>query len=228
MQVGDDAPELPAGDRVDSGRWLVEQEQVGLVHECGRERELLLHAARQVLGVAALERRESRELERGLGAPGPLGLGHTPQPREEVEVLAHGEVLIERKALRHVADARLDASGLSEDRRAEDLGVAFVGREHRCEQPNQRRLARAVGADEAEDLASADLKIDVIDSDQIPEPVSEPARDDSVVGRGGRGRGVDHGGGRSYVWSRAHSSTTSTGIPGFKTSPESSIRTRTS
>ena len=35
--------------------------QVGLVHERDRERELLLHAAREMLGQAILERREPRE-----------------------------------------------------------------------------------------------------------------------------------------------------------------------
>ena len=47
-------PELAPRHGVDAGRRLVEEQDLGPVHERAAERELLLHAARQRAGAAAL------------------------------------------------------------------------------------------------------------------------------------------------------------------------------
>ena len=50
QELREQLPELAPRHGVDAGRRLVEQNEVGLVHERARERELLLHAARQLVG----------------------------------------------------------------------------------------------------------------------------------------------------------------------------------
>ena len=81
-----------------------------------------------------------------------------------------GEVAVERERLRHVADARLDGVRVGHDGVAEDEASPRRGREHGREHPDERRLAGAVGSDEAEDLAA-----------------SGPSSDDVVDGRDLRG-----------------------------------------
>ena len=63
VQPGEDAPELAPRDRVDAGGRLVEQQQVGLVHQGGREHQLLLHAAGEVLGLPLGELGEPHPFE---------------------------------------------------------------------------------------------------------------------------------------------------------------------
>ena len=62
-------PELAARHRIDAGRRLVEQDERRLVDERAGERQLLLHAARQLAGQPRAERRELRHLEQ------PVALG---------------------------------------------------------------------------------------------------------------------------------------------------------
>ena len=78
-----------------------------------------------------------------------------------VEQLLGGQVVVEVRVLGQVADAAPD--GDVADRPAEDLGVA-AGRKHQLHQQLQRgRLAGAVGAEEAEDLAGLDLERQAIE-----------------------------------------------------------------
>ena len=56
-------PELPPRHRIHARRRLVEQDDLGFVHERARERQLLLHAAGEPVGQAGAERRELRHLE---------------------------------------------------------------------------------------------------------------------------------------------------------------------
>ena len=151
VQPRDDPPELAAADRVHAGRRLVEQQQVGLVHQRGREHELLLHASREVLRLAVGELGEAHALEQRLRALAPHVGGHGADGREELEVLGDGEVGIHREPLGHVADARRHLPRCRGHRLAEDERVAGVGREHRREHPDERRLAGAVGAEQPED-----------------------------------------------------------------------------
>ena len=61
-------PELAARHRVDTRRGLVEQDDPRLVDERARERELLLHAARQAVGEPIAERPQLRQVEEPIAA----------------------------------------------------------------------------------------------------------------------------------------------------------------
>ena len=86
-----------------------------------------------------------------LGRPRRGGRGHLVHARREVEVLADRQVVPEREALRHVADPAFDRRGVAPDVVAEAGAAAGVGREQAAHHADRRRLAAAVGAEEAED-----------------------------------------------------------------------------
>ena len=82
---------------------------------------------------------------------------------------------------------------------AEHLRRALLNRQQRVENPQRRRLAGAVGAQQAEHLARLDGQVDPADRGEVAEPVRQPTREhgrDAIVARprihhAGRGPGGD-------------------------------------
>src|SRR5262247_3204988 len=93
-------PEFAPRLRIHAGGRLVEEQQLGLVQEAGREREPLLPAAGERAGELLRPRAQPESLE-----PFPDAALALPDPvdaRDEVEVLFDREVLVEAETLRHV------------------------------------------------------------------------------------------------------------------------------
>ena len=86
-------PELLARHGVYTGGGLVEHKHAGLVDKGAREGELLLHAARKGTGTAVGE--ALYLAVDGLDGVVAVGHGGTEEGGEEVEVLPHGEVLVQ-------------------------------------------------------------------------------------------------------------------------------------
>src|SRR5262249_16911495 len=82
--------------------------------------------------------------------------GHTVEARDEFQVFAHREILVEAEALRHVAHVALDLVRLGADVVAEAGAVAFVRGEQPAQHPDGRGLARPVGTEEAVDFPALD------------------------------------------------------------------------
>ena len=111
----------------------------------------------------------------------------------QLEVLRDRQFAIERKGLRHVADVAPRLHVVRAHRLAEQLARAAGRRQEADQHFHRRRLAAAVRAEEAEDLAARDAEADMIDRDEIAEPAREPFRLDRrrLVGRG-HARAHDH------------------------------------
>ena len=77
------------------------------------------------------------------------------------------------------------SSGRSRMSKPSTVGRALARLDERGQHPDGRRLARAVGAEQAEDLAAADVERHVADGPAIPESAAQP---DGVEGRGRRRR----------------------------------------
>ena len=75
----DQFPELAARQRIDAGRRLVEDQEIGIVHQRAAQAELLLHAAGQLAGRTVDERGEPGALHqfRRCGAGAPRAAGRT-------------------------------------------------------------------------------------------------------------------------------------------------------
>src|SRR5205085_374070 len=100
----------------------------------------------------------------------------------QTDVLADGEILVQREALAHVADVALDALRVARDVVAGDRRPATRRRQQPGEHPDRRRLACAVGAEEAEHLAALDVERHAIHGREAAEPPREIVGVDRRVG----------------------------------------------
>ena len=157
-------------DRVQVGERLVDHDQVGLVHEGGDQLRLLLHAAAQVLDLLLAVAPEVQPLEPRLQSAGSLRLG---QPFERGEIFQRRRQLliaIEAALLGHVADPAFLVLGHGA---AEEPDLAAVGAEDVEHHADRSRLARAVGAEETEDLTREDLERNFVHCAQRAEGLAE-------------------------------------------------------
>ncbi|KGD34393.1 hypothetical protein DO70_6349 [Burkholderia pseudomallei] len=100
---------------------------------------------------AKTERLEQRVHARVRGAP-----GQALATRDEPQVLARGEPRLERRFLKHDADALAHARGLRERVEAVDEDAPAARRRERRDERQQRSLARAVQADHRDQFAVPD------------------------------------------------------------------------
>ena len=111
----------------------------------------------------------------------------------EHEVLRDRQFAVERKGLGHVADVAPGLHVVRAHRLAEQLACAAACRQKTDQHFHGRRLAAAVRAEEAEDLAAGDFEADVIDGDEIAELARQPLRlDRRRLVRGGHARTHHH------------------------------------
>ena len=115
--------------------------------------------------------------------------GHVKELGVQDQVLPHRQLGIEREGLRHVADLAADVDVVGIDRLAEQPGLPLGGRQQAAQHLHRRRLAAAVGAEEAEDLPPLDPDVDVIDRDEIAEPLGQAVRLDDHLLLARRARG---------------------------------------
>src|SRR5690606_10276343 len=116
--------------------------QLWLMHHCRGERQPLLPAARQAACELVSPVREPESGQRVVHKAAARLEG--VEPRDEVEVLLDRQVLIEREALRHVADLELDQVGLRQDIVAKTGAAAGVRPEQPADHPYGSRLAGTV------------------------------------------------------------------------------------
>ena len=111
------APQLAPRNRIDAHARLVEQQHKRRMNEGAGKPELLLHAAGKPAGETALKPFEIGEgKEAGKACPA-LGADDAAQIGIKLEIFAHGKVLVEAEALRHVGGERVDRGGLRPGRR---------------------------------------------------------------------------------------------------------------
>jgi len=93
----------------------------------------------------------------------PLGVPADPvQARLEAQVLAAAEVAVEQRLVAEVADPAAQPPGLAGQRAAEHSHLAPARPQQRGEDPQQGRLAGAVGAEDQQRLAAAELQPDAV------------------------------------------------------------------
>ena len=97
---------------------------------------------------------------------------------EEVQKLPDLHAVVDAEVVGHVADAFADADRILRDAVAVDDAFAGGGAEQRGEKADGRALAGAVGADEAEHLAGADLEIQIGDGHEVAVDLGEVGKFD--------------------------------------------------
>ena len=144
---------LLAGQRVEAGHRLVEEEQLGLRGHRRHETELRKRAARQVANACLQRNTEPIDETRGKGS-----VPAAAEAAAEPEHLGRGHPPVGVQRIGDVADALAEREGVAERSKPEDADRAR-GRPLEAEkEADERRLAGAVGADEPADRAGGDRK----------------------------------------------------------------------
>ena len=156
------AEAVPRGG-VEARAGLVEEEDLGVVREAAREGEALAQASGEGACALAAALDERDVLEDGLRAVRDGGAGHAVEAREEAEVLFHGQLGVRALALGDEADDAAEARFVAGDAEARDLGRAARGAEDAGEDVEEGGLARAVGAQEGDDLAGGHVQRDALE-----------------------------------------------------------------
>ena len=159
-QRADVLPQVRAAVRVEAGRRLVEEHELGRVHEAERDVDAPALAARQRLDQPVAE---IDEVERGAELAGALrrgGGGHAVELGLRDELLVDLRRRVRAAALRDVAELAAHADGIAPEVAARDGRLARGRHEQRRQHALRGRLAGAVGAEQPDDLAGHDVEVD--------------------------------------------------------------------
>ena len=158
---------------VEAVHGLVEDEELGVTEQAGRDTQTLAHAHGVLRHLVVGPVQDADTLERR----GDAGLGRRLTCRgEDLQVLPAGQVSVEagfvddgpHPGQRLVAMAR---DGMAEERHRAGVGVGQTE-----EDPDQGRLPGPIGPEIPEGAASRDQEFHAIDGDVLPEPLREPVR----------------------------------------------------
>src|SRR5687767_623852 len=156
---------------------LVEQQQPRLRDECPRELDALQRRVREPGRDVFRQMTEVDELESVVSAAPAIGLAEPARARvrADEDVLEHRHPGEERDVLERPCDAAADDLVWGEPQQIfavveNRAGIRLVESRDDVE---GRRLARAVRADQAEDLTLGDVERDVVEGDDSPEAASE-------------------------------------------------------
>ncbi len=179
-------PHLDAGAGVEAAGRLVEQQDLRIVQQrAGQADPLRLPATERVDHRVALEAHVD-QVELLLADLPPAGAVDAVGGGEEFEVLDDGHVVVHAEEVGHVADQPPDLLRMRVDALAADVGFAVVGLKQRGDHPHRGRLARAVRADESEDVAFLERKVDLVRGDQVAVAFGELAGFDHAAAGGER------------------------------------------
>src|SRR6185503_3900277 len=180
-----------AGLRVNGGKGLVHQQDLGLERQGAGEAAALLHAARHLVGIDALEALQPDKVDEIGDLLGELGFGSAGELQAVSDVVGHG--LPREQA--EVLEDHGDAGERLGDALALDGNLARIRGDEAVDAAEERGLAAARGADEGDDLALAHLEIDLVEYLERAVTLGEPRDADtgvgwrhSPVGRRGPGR----------------------------------------
>ena len=174
---------------VEAAGGFVEDQHRRVVDERFGQAEPLLHAAGEAVDEVVALVGEVEQLEHvaddgfAAAARDLVGDGEEVQELPDLHAVVHAEVV------GHVADAFADADRVARDAVAVDGAFAGGGAEQRGQEADGRAFAGAVGADEAEHLAGADLEIQVRHGDEFAVDLGEVAEFDHGEDAGFRMRG---------------------------------------
>ncbi len=159
------------GDRIEPGERLVENEDVRAEDEGRRKLDALLVAEAERLQLVVAPLAEAEALQPAPGGCHGVRVRHAVEFTQVAQLLGQAHLGVEAACLGHVADP---PATVERDGRPVDPDLARVGREDPEHDAHRRRLARAVAADEPEQLAGADLEAQVTERDDLAVAFREP------------------------------------------------------
>jgi hypothetical protein len=125
-----------------------------------RQNDLLPHAFRELIQALIAVFDQAEQFEQLRASRCRRFRIQMVQAGDELEVLVRGQAFVERRRLRHVSEPPLDLERLCEYIEPADRRAALISPDEACEDFHRRRLAGAVRAKKAEDLARLDVEIE--------------------------------------------------------------------
>ena len=153
--------------RVDRHRGLVKKDELGLVRDAAGDVKAARQATRKLTGAKLRKVAQTDKVDRLVHQRAAALAVVDVQTAEIIDVLAHRELVKHRHLLRHHADAALEVVAGGRHGLAEQLDGALVVGEQLQDAVDGRGLARAVGAEQAKDLARGDVQVKVVERDKI-------------------------------------------------------------
>ena len=157
-QAVDQLPHVAAQRHVDARGRLVEEQQVGLVRQRLGDQHAALHASRQLhdLGVALVPQLQVAQQLFDIG-----GVPRSPeQPAREGDGRQHALERVGRQFLGDEADPPARLAIVADRVEPVDGDRPRARHDDAADDRDQRRLARAVGAEQRQDLAAPHLQVD--------------------------------------------------------------------
>src|SRR5258708_5422727 len=181
-QLEQQIPQLAAGHGIDPSRRLIKEENARLVHERRGERQALLPSARKRASDTVSVRRDVREVDGPFDPLVSLSAFEPVDRAEELQVLLHGQVAVEREGLRDIADVLPHLFAFALDVEAIDRRVPGRRLQEAAEYADECRLAGSVRAKEAEDLAPRHLQRHLAERAELAEVFGDPGDVDADLG----------------------------------------------
>ena len=150
-------------DRVEAGKRLVQDEDIGIVHERSGELDALLVAQRQLLHTLPGAVGDPQALEPATRRVPGFGVFYSVEDRQIAQLAVDAHLGVEPALLRHVPEAALGRPG---GRLPAPEHLTGVGLEHAQCDPHRCGLAGAVGPDEAHHLALGNLERKAVQSNR--------------------------------------------------------------
>jgi hypothetical protein len=172
-QAADRVPHLPAGARVKSRGRLVQKDQWRPGDQARREVQTAAHPAGELRDRLVRRFLQVELREQPLSGGARVGRPQALQPAEHPQVLGGRQILINRRVLAGDADQLADAVRFAGNVHTEDPGLPRIDRQQGGEHPQGRRLSRTIGAEDAEDLALANMKVDSVDGTELTEGLDQ-------------------------------------------------------
>src|SRR5262245_46345049 len=161
------APEGVAGDGIDPGGWLVENEDGRPMQDRDRQLQPLLDAERQLLRAVILDVRQAEARQQLADAALP-GVGwELIDVGMKREVLPDGELVVEREGLGHVADIAAHLHVVLAHGTSKELRPPLPSRQESRQHFHGRRLAAAIRAKETKNFANTNAETHMIHGDEI-------------------------------------------------------------
>ena len=152
---------------VDRHRGLVKEDELGLVRDAAGNVEATRQAARELAGAKLGKVAQAHKVDGLVHQRAAAFAVVDVETAEIVDILAHGEFVEHCHLLRHHTDAALEVVAGGRHGLAEQLDGALVVGEQLQDAVDGRGLARAVGAQQAKDLAGGDAEVKVVKRDKV-------------------------------------------------------------
>src|SRR5665647_1099850 len=182
VQLVQDLPERQPALRVQTGRRLVEEEDVRAMGDAARDHEALGHAAGQRVHARLGAVGQAELLQQLVGASAGVAGARAEIPAVVVQILRDGQAAVEGVGLRHDADHLLGQRRMRDDVDAAHAGAACRRDHARRQHADGGGLTGAVRPEQAEDLARLHAQVERHDGmDVAGERLREPARGDDLA-----------------------------------------------